>query len=82
MDNERVLKAIEFLNSKECLKGDDKVWFHRLIQDETLTLYLESGDLHVASIYDDNDFEYTFNVTVNDIFETILRELGVKWEYA
>lgn len=82
MDKEKALKALVFLDSQNCLKGKDKVWFERLIEDETLTLYIDITELHIASMYNDEDFEYSFDMTVTDIFEAILKSIGIGWEYA
>lgn len=81
MDQEKALKALAFLDSRNCLKGQDKLWFERLIEDETLTLYIDSIDLCIAHLGNDEDFEYAFTVTITDIFEAILDSIGIGWEY-
>ena len=82
MDEEKALKALAFLDSQNCLKGDDKIWFERLITDETLTLYIDITDLCIAKLGNDEDFEYQFNMTITDILTAILDSIGIGWEYA
>lgn len=81
MDREKALKVLAFLDSKNCLKGDDKIWFEKLIEDENLILYIDITDLCIAQIENDEDFVYQFNLTITDIFTSVLDSIGIGWEY-
>lgn len=81
MDNEKALKVLEFLDSMGYLKGKDKEWFEKLINEpDTYKLWIDYGELQVSYAWDTEDFEYGFRIDTRDLGRAILDYAGIKYE--
>lgn len=81
MENEKVLKALEYLNSTGYLKGEDKAWFEKCAsQPDTWKIWVDHDEIQVSYAWDEEDFEYGFNVGLIDIGLAVLSYLGVRYE--
>lgn len=81
MENERALKALEYLDSIGYLKGEDKAWFEKyLSQPEKWKLWIDYSEIQISYAWDTEDFEYAFNVELKDIGLAVLNYLGLRYE--
>ena len=81
MENERALKALEYLDGIGYLKGEDKVWFEKYLNEpDTWKLWIDGSEIQISYAWDEEDVEYCFNVDTEDIGVAVLRYLGFRCE--
>lgn len=82
MENEKALKALEHMNKLGYLKGDDKRWFEKLINEPNeWKLWVDGADMQISHSWDTEDFEYGFNVGLNDIGLAVLNYVGIRYDF-